>query len=208
MDLVNRSCTNFVQVLASKEPVPGGGGAAALVGAIGMALCSMVGNLTIGRKKYADVEADVYVMLEKGAKIQGQLLALVDEDARVFEPLSKAYAIPKDDPNRAEIMEEVLSKACSAPLAMMRCCGEALDLLEEMLAKGSAMMVSDVGCGAACCKAGLVSASMNIFINSGSLMDKNTVAAIENEADALLEKYGSIADDICYKVIQRIRKEG
>lgn len=207
MDLVNKSCVDFVEVLASKEPVPGGGGAAALVGAIGAALCSMVGNLTVGRKKYAAVEADVKAMLEKGERVRACLLALVDEDARVFEPLSKAYAISKDDPKRAEIMEDVMSQACTAPLEMMRCCGEALDLLAEMLDKGSVTLVSDVGCGAACCKAGLVSASMNIYINSGSLMDNSTVYAIEEEADALLAKYNPIADDICQKVMRRIRKE-
>lgn len=208
MDFVDRSCKDFVEVLSSKEPVPGGGGASALVGAIGVALCSMVGNLTVGRKKYASVEADVYSMLEKGKKVQDKLLSLIDEDARVFEPLSKAYAIPKDDPKRAEIMEDVLTKACSAPLEMMRCCGEVLDLLSEMLEKGSVTLVSDVGCGAAFCKSALVGASMNIFINSGSLMDKSTVSAIESEADALLKKYGPVADDICYEVMRRIRKEG
>lgn len=207
MDFTKQSCEDFIEVLASKEPVPGGGGASALVGSIGIALCSMVGNLTVGRKKYAAVEADVYAMLEKAKKLQRRLIDLVDEDAKVFEPLAKAYSIPKDNPNRAAIMQEVLQKACMAPLEMMRCCCESLDLLSEMLEKGSVTLVSDVGVGAACCKAALVGASMNIFINSGSLADKSTVTSIENEADSMLEKYSTVADEISNEVMRRIRKE-
>jgi len=207
MDFTKQSCEEFVQVLASKEPVPGGGGASALVGAVGTALCSMVGNLTVGRKKYAAVEADVYKILDKAKNLQGRLIYLVDEDAKAFEPLAKAYSIPKDEPNRAAIMEEVLQKACMAPLEMMRCCCESLDLLAEMLEKGSVTLVSDVGVGSVCCKAALVGASMNIFINSQSLADKSTAESIENEADSMLEKYCTVADEISNEVMRRIRKE-
>lgn len=207
MDFTKQSCEEFVQVLASKEPVPGGGGASALVGAVGTALCSMVGNLTVGRKKYAAVEADVYKILDKAKNLQGRLIDLVDEDAKAFEPLAKAYSIPKDEPNRAAIMEEVLQKACMAPLEMMRCCCESLDLLAEILEKGSVTLVSDVGVGSVCCKAALVGASMNIFINSQSLADKSTAESIENEADSMLEKYCTVADEISNEVMRRIRKE-
>ena len=100
MSFVMVSCSEFVDVLASKAAVPGGGGASALVGAVGTALGSMVGNLTVGKKKYADVEADIVAIMEKAEALQKELLKLVDEDAVVFEPLSKAYGIPKDDPNR------------------------------------------------------------------------------------------------------------
>lgn len=206
MDFVEQSCQSFTEILASKEPVPGGGGASALVGAIGIALCSMVGNLTIGRKKYAAVEADVKQMLDKGEVLRKKLLALVDEDAHAFEPLSKAYAIPKDDPERDTVMSAALEKACAAPLNMMHCCAEALDLLSEMLDKGSVLLVSDVGCGAAFCKAALVAASMNVFINTGSLKDKVKSGAMENEADELLKKYNGIADYIINEVERRIRK--
>ena len=124
------------------------------------ALPAMVGNLTVGRKKYAAVEEDVKIMLAKAERIQLRLLQLVDEDASAFEPLSKAYAIPKDDPSRAQLLEEVTSSACKAPLEMMRYCCQAIALLEEMMDKGSVTLVSDVGCGALCCKAALESASM------------------------------------------------
>jgi len=207
MDFIEQSCQSFTDVLASKEAVPGGGGASALVGAIGIALCSMVGNLTIGRKKYAAVEADVKQMLHKGEVLRKELLTLVDEDARAFEPLSKAYAIPKDAPEREAVMNDALEKACAAPLKMMNCCAEALDLLSEMLEKGSVMLLSDVGCGAAFCKAALVAASMNVFINTGSLADKVKSGAMEKEADELVEKYSEIADHIINQVENRIRKK-
>jgi formiminotetrahydrofolate cyclodeaminase len=207
MEFIKQSCEVFIAALASKEPVPGGGGASALVGAMGTALCSMVGNLTVGRKKYAAVEADVYVILKKAKALQDRFMALVDEDAKVFEPLAKAYSIPKDDPGRGAIMEEALQKACAAPLEMMRCCCESLDLLFEMLEKGSAALVSDTGVGALCCKAALMGAGMNIFINTQSMTDKSTAQSIENEADFMLEKYCAVAEEISNDVTRRIRKE-
>ena len=88
-------CNEFVEVLASKAPVPGGGGASALVGAVGTALGNMVGSLTVGKKKYADVEAEMYELKAKCDRLQAELLALVERDAEVFEPLSKAYGMPR-----------------------------------------------------------------------------------------------------------------
>ena len=89
-------CNEFVEVLASKAPVPGGGGASALVGAIGTALGNMVGSLTVGKKKYADVEEEMYALKAKCDTLQKELLALVEKDAEVFEPLSKAYGMPRN----------------------------------------------------------------------------------------------------------------
>ena len=143
--LTDLSCTAFAEVLASKAPVPGGGGAAALAGALGVALCSMVGNFTTGKKKYAAYEADVQRMLAAGETLRARLLALVEADAKAFEPLSRAYAIPKDDPARDTVMEEATLNAVQAPVEMVTCCGEALLLLEEMLEKGSRLLLSDVG---------------------------------------------------------------
>ena len=113
MDFTKQSCEAFVEVLASKEPVPGGGGASALAGAIGTALCSMVGNLTVGRKKYAAVEADVYVILKKAKKLQDRLIALVEEDAVVFEPLAKATTSQKTIPVRQRSWRKCFRKPVS-----------------------------------------------------------------------------------------------
>lgn len=204
--LVEKSCVDFTEVLASKASVPGGGGAAALVGALGTALCSMVGNFTVGKKKYAAVETDVKVMLEKAEVLQGRLLELVDADAQAFEPLSKAYAIPKDDPAHDEVLETAILNACKAPIEMVRRCGEAIDLLEEMLEKGSVMLVSDVGCGALLCEAAMKSAAMNVFINTGSLKNRVQARNIEAEIDVLLERYAPKATRIAETVNLRIRK--
>lgn len=203
--LIHKSCEEFSQVLASRAAVPGGGGVSALVGAFGAALCSMAGNLTLGRKKYAAVEPDIRRMLAEGERIQNRLLELVDEDAQAFEPLSKAYSIPKDDPTRAEVLEQVTVGACQAPLAMMESICEAIELLEEMLEKGSAMLVSDVGCGAICCRAALESASLNIYINTKTLANRDTAAQLDGKADRMLETYIPRAEAVAKEVTARLR---
>ncbi|MDR0491315.1 MAG: cyclodeaminase/cyclohydrolase family protein [Oscillospiraceae bacterium] len=205
MSFVRNTCTEFVEALASKSSVPGGGGASALVGAVGMALGSMVGSLTVGKKKYADVEAEIVAIMEKAANIQAELLRLVDEDAIVFEPLSKAYGIPKDDPNREQVMEDALKLACSVPMDIMRACAAAIELLDEFAKKGSALAISDAGVGVAFCKAALMGASLNVFINTKSMNDKGYAANIETEADGLLDKYCAKADEIYGSVLARLR---
>lgn len=204
---VDKSCTEFVEALASKAAVPGGGGASALTGAIGMALGSMVGSLTVGKKKYADVESDVLKLMEKAASLQTGLLNLVDEDAVVFEPLSKAYGIPKDDPDRAQIMEDALKLACTVPMDIMRLSAEAIKLQGEFATKGSVLAISDAGVGVVFCKAALQGASLNVFINTASMTDKEYAASIEAEADALLREYNAMADDIYNSVVSKLRKD-
>lgn len=206
-ELTNLSCTAFAEVLASKAPVPGGGGAAALAGALGVALCSMVGNFTTGKKKYAAYEEDVQRLLAEGETLRARLLALVEADAKAFEPLSRAYAIPKDDPTRDAVMEEATLNAVQAPVEMVTCCGEALLLLEEMLEKGSRLLLSDVGCGALLCKAAMESAAINVFVNTGSLRDRATAARLEQQVDAALAIYLPLADRIAAAVTATIRKE-
>ena len=205
MSFVKKSCSEFVEVLASKASVPGGGGASALVGAVGTALGSMVGSLTVGKKKYADVEADIIAIMDKAAVLQTELLRLVDEDAVVFEPLSKAYGIPKDDPSRAQIMEDALKLACTVPLDIMRACAKAIELHDEFAKKGSVLAISDAGVGVAFCKAALMGASLNVFINTQSMANKDFAAGIEYEADALLNKYCAMADEIYNRVVARLR---
>ena len=120
--LIKKSCSAFTEALASNAPVPGGGGAAALAGALGTALGSMVANFTTGKKKYAAYEADIQAALQSMAQIQSRLLALVDADAEAFAPLSAAYAISKDAPGRAETLEKAALHACEAPREMAALC--------------------------------------------------------------------------------------
>ena len=204
-NLTEKSCVDFAEVLASKASVPGGGGAAALVGALGVARCSMVGNFTVGKKKYAAVEEDVKSMLAKAEALRVRFLELVEADAVAFEPLSRAYAIPKDDPKRNEILEKATLEACAAPIEMVKCCAEAVELLEEMHVKGSVMLLSDVGCGALLCYAAMEAAAMNVFINTKSLQDRDLADKIEKDVDATLIEYLPRADIIAEAVMKNIR---
>ena len=202
------SCAAFAEALASKASVPGGGGAAAMAGALGTALCSMVGNFTTGKKKFAAVEEDVRRMLAEGEDLRIRLLELVDADAEAFEPLSRAYSIPREDPARAQVMEEATLNACRAPMEMVLCCGKALDLLAEMLEKGSRMLISDVGCGALLCRAAMESAALNVFVNTRTLRDREAAARMEQQVDEALHTYLPLADRIAASVTAYIRKEG
>ena len=196
MHMTMESCRKFVEVLASDAPAPGGGGAAALVGAIGTALGNMVGSLTVGKKKYADVEAEIIALKAKCDALQTELLNQVEEDDKGFVPLSKAYGIPKDDPNRDKILEEATITACKVPMHIMELCCEAIDCVAVFAAKGSRLAVSDAGCGAVCCKAALQAASLNVFINTKSLKNREVAEAMNAKANGMLEKYCAKADEI------------
>lgn len=196
VDFTQNTCREFVEVLASNAPVPGGGGAAALVGAIGTALGNMVGSLTVGKKKYADVEEEIIQLKAKCDALQAALLDMVAEDARCFEPLAAAYGIPKDDPNRAAVMEDALMTACSSPMRIMELCCQAIDAIAVFAEKGSRIAVSDAGCGAALCKAALQSASLNVFINTKAMADRDAAEALNDRANGMLEMYVPMADDI------------
>ena len=197
--MMDKSCTEFADELAGKVSVPGGGGAAAYVGALSVALCSMVGNFTTGKKKYAEYEEDVQRMLAEGEKVRARLLELVEEDAAAFFPLSQAYGIPKEDPTRDEQLEKCTKDALAGPLEMMRQIAKAIELLEEMNVKGSRMLISDVGCGAVCAAAAMRAASMNVFINTKGLKDRDYAAKVEAEADELLAyvpRAKAVADEV------------
>ena len=172
MDMTTKSCREFVEVLASSEPAPGGGGASALVAALGTALGNMVGSLTVGKKKYADVEAEIVALKAKCDALQNELLDQVPADAEGFVPLAKAYGIPKDDPSRPEIMEKATITACQVPMHIMELCCESLDAIAVFAAKGSRLAVSDAGCGAAIVKSALQAASLNVFINTKTLQNR------------------------------------
>ena len=124
MEMTTKSCREFVTVLASNEPAPGGGGASALVAALGTALGNMVGSLTVGKKKYADVEEEIIALTATCDALQHELLDQVPADAEGFVPLAKAYGIPKDDPNRAAVLEEATITACKVPMHIMELCCE------------------------------------------------------------------------------------
>ncbi len=196
MDMTMESCRKFVEVLASDAPAPGGGGAAALVGAVGTALGNMVGSLTVGKKKYADVQDEILAMKAKCDALQKELLDQVEADDEGFVPLAKAYGIPKDDPNRAEILEKATITACAVPMHIMELCCESIDCIQVFAAKGSRLAVSDAGCAAVCCKAALQAASLNVFINTKSLKNREVASELNRQANVMLNKYCGLADEI------------
>ena len=202
-------CNEFVEVLGSKAPVPGGGGASALVGAVGTALGNMVGALTVGKKKYADVEEEMKELMAKATTLQDELLHLIERDAEVFEPLSKAYGMPRETEaekaEKARVMEIVLKDACSVPMEIMEKCCEAIDLIVEFAAKGSALAISDAGVGAAFCKAALEGASLNVYINTKSMKNRECAEELNRKCDEMLAVYTVKADEIFRNVLGRLK---
>ena len=205
--MMEKPCTEFLSILASKAAVPGGGGAAALVGAAGVALGNMVGCLTEGKKKYAAVEADIQRLNARAGELRRELEGLVEADAEAFAPLAKAYSIPKDDPARAEIMEKALDAACAVPLEILEKCAEGVALAEEYAAKGSVLAVSDAGCAALFCKAAMQAAGLNVAINTRLMADREKAAALDKKAGALLAEYGPRADAVYTQVNGQLKGE-
>ena len=201
---MEKNIDKFLEALASSAPTPGGGGAAALCGALGIALGNMVGNLTLGKKKYADVQEDIQALNAEAEALRADFVTLIDADAEAFAPLSRAYSIPKDAPGRDEIMESALLRAAEPPLEIMRKCAEALDVIADYAAKGSALAVSDAGCAAALCGAALQAAALNVRINTKSMKNRAAAEEIDAETDELLQKYSTIAQEIYKRVYGRL----
>lgn len=200
-----KTVEQFMSELASKAPVPGGGGAAAIAGALGTALSSMVANLTTGKKKYAAYQEDIDRILERSEQLWNRFLELMEEDARVFEPLSKAYGLPKSTPEetayRENVMEEALLAASLTPLAMMETVAEAVALHEELAVKGSVLAVSDVGVGVKLLEAALHGASLNVYINTRLMKNREKA----EELNARTEELISRCEERCHRVFEEVR---
>ena len=202
------TCREFCGRLASSSPTPGGGGASALAGALGAALGGMVASLTIGKKKYAGVQQDMERLLAQTKALSDRFLELTQEDARAFSPLAEAYRLPKETAEqqryKAQVMEQALYEASLPPLEMMRTAHQALDLLEELAEKGSALALSDVGVGAALCRGALQGAILNLIINASSMEDRQRADRLTEEARRLLREGAEKADRIYARVEEKI----
>lgn len=209
MELMNLSCEAFLEDLAGSTPAPGGGGAAALVGAAGAALGNMVGSLTVGKKKYAAVEADILILNRRAAALRKRLEGLVQADADAFTPLAAAYKLPKETPeqqaHKAAVLEAALEGACAVPLEIMSACCEGITLAAEYAEKGSVMAVSDAGCAALFCKAALQAAGLNVSINTRLMADNAHAAVLNAQADAMLAEFVPQADQIYEKLTHSLR---
>ena len=207
--MAEQNMQEFIEVLSSKAAVPGGGGACAYVAAAGTALGAMVANLTTGKKKYAQYQEEIEELLSKAEQLSKELMTYMDKDAESFEPLSKAYGLPKDTKEQQEykeaVMEKALKEASLTPVALMEKILEALKILERLSVVGSRLAISDVGAGVQLCKAALNGASLNVFINTKLMKDTETAEELNTRTDALLIEGNELADRIYEEVVDAIR---
>lgn len=201
--------TQFLDELASKAPTPGGGGAAAYAGALAAALAAMVGNLTVGKKKYAAVEGHVRMAVDDLDAMRRQLVDLIDADARAFGPLAACYSMPRDTEEertaRDVAMQDALVDAIEVPLEIMGVCLEVLEECDYLAENGSRLALSDVGCAVALGRAAVHAASLNVVINVKSVADQVRASNYRDRMNALIRKADELHDKIYPAVIEAIR---
>lgn len=198
--------SDFLTALASKDAVPGGGGASALTAAMGAALGGMVGNLTVGKEKYRPVEADMYCLMNEAAQLQEELTRLIQKDAEGFAPLAAAYAMDKEDPAYETVMEACLRSAAAPPMEILRLSCRMIELHSAFAQKGSVMAVSDAGTGAALCRAAMYGAALNVLANTRLMKDRTYARRMNDEVDRLMNKYRKMADETYQSVYQKLKK--
>ena len=204
-----QTVNEFLTALSSKRPTPGGGGASALAGALSGALGLMVGNLTVGKKKYADVEADVAAAMSRLEEARDRMVRLAQEDGEVFAPLAAAYGLPagteEEKTRKAQVMEENLLAASLVPLRIMELAVEVLSDLEEVEKKGSVMAVSDVGVAVQFARTAVTGAVMNVYINTKSMKNREKAQEINDRAGKALEEGIRLADQVYNIVLGRLK---
>ena len=200
---------DFLEVLSSSEPVPGGGGACGYVAAVGMSLGNMVLALTTGKKKYAEYQAEIEQLIVKAKELTGKLAECMDKDAESFKPLSEAYGLPKDTEEQIKAREEIMAKALvaasEAPLAMMELILEAMKLIDRISVIGSRIAISDAGVGITMCEAAMKGASLNVFINTKLMKDREKAEEMNFKADRLLAESAEIEEAAFSRVMDVVR---
>ncbi|MBR3474728.1 MAG: cyclodeaminase/cyclohydrolase family protein [Oscillospiraceae bacterium] len=203
-DLIENSCAGFAAALASDAPVPGGGGAAALAGALAAALGAMAARLSVRRKKTEEERAALGEDIQSADGLRLRLLTLIDRDAAGFEPLSRAYSLPKEDPERGEKLRAASLAACEAPMEMLRCCGQTAELLTALRERVSPLLLSDVGCAAALCRGALESAAMNVWVNTRSSKEDPEARALNAETRRILDRALPLTEGVTAAVRERL----
>ena len=203
MSLLDLSLKDFSELLASRAATPGGGGTSALVGALGVALGSMVGALTVGKPKYAAVEAEVKALMERAEELRRRLLNCVDADAAAFQIVMDAYAVPKDAPERAAVLENALQKAACVPMEILALSCEAIELHQEMGKLGSVLALSDVATGVVFCWSAMYGAAVNVKVNTKSMQDRAYAEGLNARVDALMAQYWPIAEKVYEEVYRK-----
>lgn len=204
-EIKDKSIKIFLDELASKSATPGGGSVSALMGAQSAALTSMVCNLTIGKPKYAEVEAEMQVLLQKSEALREKLTGLIKADIDVFNRLMAAYGLPKETDEeksaRTEAIQSVLKAATEVPLDCARACAEAIELSRCAANKGSLGVISDAGAAVMAGYGGLKSAALNVYINTGSLKDRQFAEAKVAELESILKDVDVAVEDI-YQMVK------
>ena len=205
-----KTIEEFLGELSSKAPVPGGGGASAIGGAIGNGLGQMVANLTIGKKKYAEYEEELKELLERMKELQRGFTDLADRDGEVFAPLAAAYRLPYETDlekqYKDQVMEASLLAASLVPMQIMETCMEMLAILSALAEKGSRMAISDVGVGVQFIRASLTGAAMNVFINTGSMKNRDEAERLNERAQLMIDRGTEAADEIYDKILKGLKK--
>lgn len=200
MKLRETGVTEFTQLISGRAPAPGGGGACGACAAVAVALGSMVGEFTVGKKKYAQHEERVLQIMNRAEGIRVRLLELIDEDAANFEPLSQAYGIPKDAPGRADELERCLFLAIKAPLEIFKLCCEVIDIQEELSRIGSVLMLSDAATGVSLARGALMGAAANVRVNTALMADRSFAQRTDKVLAEKLKVYTALADKVFYSV--------
>jgi formiminotetrahydrofolate cyclodeaminase len=204
-----RTITSFLDELASSSPAPGGGSVAALAGALGAALTSMVCNLTVGKKKYADIEVEMKKILSQSEALRKQFTELVDKDTAAFNKVMEAFGLPKDtDPQkalRAAAIRGATKEATQVPLEVMKHCIDALALAQQVAAKGNPNSVSDAGVSGLMLHAACQGAALNVRINLAGLGDAEFVGWKTDELESLLKTSVMMAEELQAIVDEKLR---
>ncbi|MGR8980766.1 MAG: methenyltetrahydrofolate cyclohydrolase [Gammaproteobacteria bacterium] len=204
-EIKDKSLQAYLDELAGKAPTPGGGSAAALMGAQSAALTSMVCNLTIGKPKYAEVEDEMRALLAESENLKERLTAMIKADVDVFNRLMATYGLPKESDEqksvRSEAIQAALKEATEVPLACARACAEAIELSRTAAGKGNLGAVSDAGVAVMSAYAGLKSAALNVYINTSSLKDRPFAEAKLAELEAVLKGADAAAEEI-YQIVK------
>ena len=204
----NLTINEFIERLGSKEAVPGGGGAAALTASLGISLCKMAANLTVGKKKYADVEEEMYEIIAECDKLSEEFVGLIQKDADGFLPLSKAYGLPTETEEQKKFKEETLERelvnAAAVPFEIMEKCSKAIELSAVVAEKGSRLVVSDAACAINTCMSALKCASLNVYINTKFMKDKEKAAEMNRKADKLIAESSEKAEKVFSDVVNSL----
>lgn len=206
--MINSSIKEYLDILASNEPAPGGGSASALIGALGTSLLSMVSNLTIGKPKFKDSELLMKELLKCAANIQKDLINLVTEDTEAFNKVAEVFKMPKtteeEKMKRKEKMQDSLKFATKVPLTIMEKTVEALRLHEKSVGHGNPSAISDTGVGVLSLKAALQGAWLNVKINLSSITDQEFVSRQNQKAQKILSEGIMVADKVYDFVLENL----